>query len=155
MRICIFFLQKCGVWDWLLKRRDKPKVIWLLVPTAARAHIQSLGPSIQVASCCFLKPMWDQLSPAMLLFAETHYSPFWSGQQSPPLPGRENHADGGNPPSSEFPTRWVSKLQNPGVRTGAEVGVRGEKAQPGNCIGNLRTSQEQGLYTRGVFPSKA
>lgn len=54
----------------------------------------------------------------------------------------------GKPPSSEFPTRWVSKLQNPGVRLGAEVGVRGEKAQPGNCIGNLRTSQEQVLYTR-------
>lgn len=59
----------------------------------------------------------------------------------------------GKPPSSEFPTRWASKFQDPGVRLGAEVGVRGQKAQPGNFIGNLRTSQEQ-VFILECFPFK-
>lgn len=42
---------------------------------------------------------------------------------------------------------WTSS-QDPGVRLG-EMGVRGEKPQPGNGISNLRASQEQTLYAAG------
>ena len=48
------------------------------------------------------------------------------------------------------PATGPASCQDPGVRLGTEMGVRGEKAWPGNCIGNLRASQEHTLYT-GVF----
>lgn len=61
----------------------------------------------------------------------------------------------GKHPSSEFPVCYSgpASSQDPGVRL-AEMRVRGENAQPGNSMDNLRASQDQTLYTGDLFLSK-